>query len=176
MNEGNVLFNDAHHTFYLRLYGVRHMVKDLFNSERKSTTYHILCYTSRGALAGWRNSSMKNQSDHPSHLERTLLLRSSFKWSSKVKTLAPGSAVKVVEDRTIDPELLFQRFLVVSQTGDLQIDEMMNTTHTRCLSSKQRTSCISWISHNWRKRYGTMLHPNRKMLSHRQSQGQIAMF
>ena len=26
--EGNVLFNDAFDTFYLRLYGVRHMVKD----------------------------------------------------------------------------------------------------------------------------------------------------
>ena len=26
--EGNVLFNDAFNTFYLRLYGVRHMVKD----------------------------------------------------------------------------------------------------------------------------------------------------
>ena len=26
--EGNVLFNDALNTFYLPLYGVRHMVKD----------------------------------------------------------------------------------------------------------------------------------------------------
>ena len=26
--EGNVLFNDALNTFYLRLYGVEHMVKD----------------------------------------------------------------------------------------------------------------------------------------------------
>ena len=50
----------------------------------------------------------------------------SLKRSSKVKTLASGSVVKVAEDRTIDPALLFQRFLVVSQTGDLQIDEMMN--------------------------------------------------
>ena len=32
--EGNVLFNDALHTFYLRLYGVRHMVKDHSDSER----------------------------------------------------------------------------------------------------------------------------------------------
>ena len=32
--EGNVLFNDALNTFYLRLYGVRHMVKDHSNSER----------------------------------------------------------------------------------------------------------------------------------------------
>ena len=31
--EGNVLFNDALNTFYLRLYGVRHMVKDHIDSE-----------------------------------------------------------------------------------------------------------------------------------------------
>ena len=78
--EGNVLFNDALNTFYLRLYGVRHnMVKDHSDSERgnmdysirltarvllyapshrQDSTYHDLCYTSRGALAGTRNSSM----------------------------------------------------------------------------------------------------------------------
>ena len=81
--EGNVLFNDALNTFYLRLYGVTHMVKDHSDSEREETrcrhmgysfrlaarvilyasslrqdnTYHGLCYTSRGALAGTRNSS-----------------------------------------------------------------------------------------------------------------------
>ena len=32
--EGNVLFNDALNTFYLRLYGVRHMVKYHSDSER----------------------------------------------------------------------------------------------------------------------------------------------
>ena len=81
--EGNVLFNDALNTFYLRLYGVRHMVKDhsdrkketccrhmgysfrlaarvlwYASSHRQDNTYHGLCYTSRGALAGTRNSSM----------------------------------------------------------------------------------------------------------------------
>ena len=71
--------------FYLRLYGIRHMVKDHSDSEkgnpqpphtvgysfrlaarvllyapshRQDSTYHGLCYTSRGALAGTRNSSM----------------------------------------------------------------------------------------------------------------------
>ena len=33
-NYGNVLFNDALNTFYLRLYGVRHMVKDHSDSEK----------------------------------------------------------------------------------------------------------------------------------------------
>ena len=76
---GNALFNDAFNTFYIRLYGVEHMVKDLSDSERgnplrphglllKLTAMAILyapshrqdclCYTSPGALAGTRNSSM----------------------------------------------------------------------------------------------------------------------
>ena len=83
MKEGNVLFNDTLNTFYLRLYGVKHMVKDHSDSEKgnplpphrllfpisskgsfispshiQDSTYHGLCYTSRGALAGTRNSSM----------------------------------------------------------------------------------------------------------------------
>ena len=35
LKEGNVLFNDALNTFYLRLYGIRHMVKD--HSENSET-------------------------------------------------------------------------------------------------------------------------------------------
>ena len=34
MKEGTVLFNDALNTFYLRLYGVKHMVKDHSDSEK----------------------------------------------------------------------------------------------------------------------------------------------
>ena len=34
-NEGNVLFNNALNTFYLQLYGVRHIVKDHSDNERK---------------------------------------------------------------------------------------------------------------------------------------------
>ena len=33
--EGNILFKDTFNTFYLRLYGVRHMVKDYSDSERE---------------------------------------------------------------------------------------------------------------------------------------------
>ena len=42
--EGNVLFNDALNTFYLWLYGVRHMVKYHSDSERKpaATTWATL--------------------------------------------------------------------------------------------------------------------------------------
>ena len=34
--EGNVLFHDALNTFYLRLYGVRHMVKDHSDSVKEN--------------------------------------------------------------------------------------------------------------------------------------------
>ena len=34
--KGNVLFNGALNTFYLRLYGVGHMVKDHSDSEREN--------------------------------------------------------------------------------------------------------------------------------------------
>ena len=33
--EGNVLFNDALNTFYLRLYGIKHIIKDHSDSERE---------------------------------------------------------------------------------------------------------------------------------------------
>ena len=80
--EGNVLFNDALNTFYLRLYGVRRLrtilivIKETHcrhigyslrltarvilyaPSHRQDSTYHGLCYTSCGALVGTRNSSM----------------------------------------------------------------------------------------------------------------------
>ena len=67
--EGNVLFNDALSTFYFRLYGVRHnyckeplrlaaRVLLYASSHRQDNTYHGLCYTSRGALDGMRNSPM----------------------------------------------------------------------------------------------------------------------
>ena len=34
--EGNVLFNDALNTFYLQLYGIRHIVEDHSDSEREN--------------------------------------------------------------------------------------------------------------------------------------------
>ena len=79
--EGNVLFNDTLNTFYLWLYGIRLRTILIVRKEtrcrhidysfrltarvllyapshRQDSTYHSLCYTSRGALAGTRSSSM----------------------------------------------------------------------------------------------------------------------
>ena len=47
--EGNVSFNDALNTFYLRLYGVRHMVKD---SDKETRCRHGLLFliSSKGSF------------------------------------------------------------------------------------------------------------------------------
>ncbi len=50
----------------------------------------------------------------------------SFKRKDNAKTLGDMSAVKVAPDRTIDPALLFQRFLVVSRPGDLSLEDVMS--------------------------------------------------
>ena len=39
--EGNVLFNDALNTFYLRLYGVRHMVRTILIVRKETCCHHI---------------------------------------------------------------------------------------------------------------------------------------
>ena len=51
--EGNVLFNDALNTFYLRLYNIRHMIKDHSDSERGNPlTPHRLLFpiSSKGSF------------------------------------------------------------------------------------------------------------------------------
>ena len=102
--EGNVLFNDALNTFYLRLYGVGDMVKDHSDSEREETrcrhmghsfqlAARVLLYATdrtthttafvmpvvehwlEQEIAQWVHP-MKDRSDDPSHHERTLLPRS----------------------------------------------------------------------------------------------------
>ena len=103
--EGNVLFNDALNTFYLRLYGVRHMVKAHSDSGRGNLLPpHRLLFpiSSKGSfistipdrivhtmafvttvvehwleqeIALWVHP-MKDRSDDPTHYERTLLPRS----------------------------------------------------------------------------------------------------
>ena len=99
--ERNVLFNDTLNTFYLWLYGVRHMVKDHSDSEKGNPLPpHRLLLTARVLLyahptdwithttvfvtpvvehwlereiAQWVHP-MKNRSDDPSHHERALYL------------------------------------------------------------------------------------------------------
>ena len=43
----------------------------------------------------------------------------------KANTLASARAVKVADNRTIGSNLLLQRFLAVSETGDLSLDDVL---------------------------------------------------
>ena len=104
--EGNVLFNNALNTFYLRLYGVRHMVKDHSDSEKGNLLPpHRLLFpiSSKGSfyvhhptdrivhttafvtpvVEHWMEREiaqwvhpMEDRSDNPLHHERMLLPRS----------------------------------------------------------------------------------------------------
>ena len=49
----------------------------------------------------------------------------SYKRSMKAITLASSKSIKVSEDRSIDPALLFQRFLAVSQSGNISLSEVL---------------------------------------------------
>ena len=101
--ERDVLFNDALNTFYLQLYGVRHIVKDHSDSEKGNPLPPhrlILSISSKGSfictfpdrithttafvtpvvehwlereIAQWVHP-MKDRSEDPSHHERTLYL------------------------------------------------------------------------------------------------------
>jgi hypothetical protein len=48
-----------------------------------------------------------------------------FKKIYKAKTMSSSSGVMVSPEKTIDSSLLFQRFLVVSRTGELDLEEVM---------------------------------------------------
>ena len=101
--EGNVLFNDALNTFYLQLYGIRHMVKVYSDSEKGNLLLpHRLLFPISGIymhhptdrithtmafvtsvvehwleweIAQWVHP-MKDRSDDPSHYEWTPLPQS----------------------------------------------------------------------------------------------------
>ena len=68
-------------------------------SHRQDNTYHGLCYTSHGALAGTRNSSwvhpMKDRSDDPSHHERTLYL-----WATSRSLMAQWPSLRLMGSNT----------------------------------------------------------------------------
>ena len=58
------------------------------SSHRQDNTYHSVCYTSHGLLAGTWNtywSTMKDRSDDPSHHDRTLLPSRSTKMVTSLR-------------------------------------------------------------------------------------------
>ena len=63
--------------------------------------------------------------DAVTNMEGQAVFSYSHKRTNAVNTLASTRAVTVDKERGIDPALLFQRFLVVSQSGDLCLEEVM---------------------------------------------------
>lgn len=50
----------------------------------------------------------------------------SFKQKDRAKTLADDSTIKVTQDLTTDPALLFQRFLIMSKTEQFSLEDVMS--------------------------------------------------
>ena len=63
--------------------------------------------------------------DAVTNMEGQAVFSYSHKRTNAVKTLASTRAVTVDKERGMDPALLFQRFIVVSQSGDLCLEEVM---------------------------------------------------
>lgn len=55
--------------------------------------------------------------------QQSLILQ--FNRKERVRTLADASVIDVAPDRIINPELLFQRCLIVSQSGSMSLEEML---------------------------------------------------
>ena len=72
-------------------------------SHRQDNTYHSLCYTTRGALAGRRNSSMAP--DHEESIRRPIA-----PWVNTLTTelhLAPGHMIKNTQRKPLHRPLIF---------------------------------------------------------------------
>ena len=172
--EGNALFNDALNTFYLRLYGFEHMVKDHSYSERgnplpphglpfpinsKGTffmhhpTYRIAHTTAfvTPVVVHWLEREiaqwvhpMKDRSDDPSHHERTLLPR------SYISLLCKGDAPPT--GRSIDnSKILILEGSYISSVCylDVHVIQMRNahageTRMNECLTTPQHKNKIGY--------------------------------
>ena len=55
--------------------------------------------------------------------QQSLILQ--FNRKERVRTLADASVIDVAPDRIINPELLFQRCFIVSQSGSMYLEEML---------------------------------------------------
>ena len=76
MKEGNVLFNNTLNTFYLRLHGIEHIVKDHSDSESGNLLPPhglLFPFSSKDSFIC---TNMKDRSDNPPHHKLMLLPRS----------------------------------------------------------------------------------------------------
>ena len=71
--ERNVLFNNALNTFYLRLYGVRHMVKDFSDSEKGERERNVLFNDALNTIYLWLYGVRHMVKDHSDSEKGNLL-------------------------------------------------------------------------------------------------------
>ena len=100
-------------------------VLQLYTPFSEETTLRNIITGINGADDGNVHELFSIGRDIVAKMEGQVITSYSHRRNSKAKTLASAKAVKVAEDRSIDPALLFQRFLVVSQTGELNLEEVM---------------------------------------------------
>ena len=84
-------------------------------SHRQDSTYHSLCYTSRGALAGTRKSLMC-RSDDPSHHERMLLPQSYISLLGAYNAILTDIYDFCRFNLTIIPHFIFELLSVCNDT------------------------------------------------------------
>ena len=123
LRKGNVLLHDALNTFYLRLYGVGHVVKDHSDSERGNplpphgllfsinSKGSFICTLVTRVVEHWLESEiaqwvhpMKDRSNDPSHHERTLLTLSYIILQERLRLrLGSGNRLTYSEIKTLPP-------------------------------------------------------------------------
>ena len=61
-------------------------------------------------------------------MEGQAIFSYTYEWKAIVETLslAASPTIKITENQTIDPALLFQRFLIISQSGEFGLDEVLH--------------------------------------------------
>ena len=59
-------------------------------------------------------------------MEGQAIFSYTYEWKAQVETLSVSPTIKITEDQAIDPTLLFQRLLIISQSGELGLDEVLH--------------------------------------------------
>ena len=109
-------------------------------------------------------------------MEGQAIFSYTYKRKAKVKTLAASRTIKTTEDQIIDPALLFQRFLIISQSGEFGLDDVLHyelSPHPPSLF-EAKDVCANQTKLNYLKQYEN-IYLHQKLLNWRQFQRLIIM-
>ena len=76
------------------------------------------------------------------HMEGQAIFSYTYKRKAKVKTLAASRTIKITEDQTIDPALLFQRFLVYPSLESLAWRRFFITNSHHICANQTKHDCL----------------------------------